>query len=126
MITIISLQVSNLLTLLLYYKISLMTVVEYFVIDYSPRRRSWLTGPTADASPLFLQQLAVALPPLLVDGVGVEYGQADDDEGDGGGRHQHLQGQVHLLRLGAASGDVAGEAVRGEAETERDRHEKTS
>lgn len=70
-------------------------------------------------SPLFLQQFAVALPPLLVDGVGVEYGQADDDESDGGGRDQHLQGQVHLLRLGATSCDVAGETVRGEAETER-------
>lgn len=74
---------------------------------------------TAEASPLFLQQFAVALPPLLVNGVGVEYGQADDDEGDGGGRDQHLQGQVHLPRLGATSGDVACETVRGEAETER-------
>lgn len=76
-------------------------------------------GRRAEASPLFLQQFAVALPPLFVDGVGVEYGQADDDESDGGGRDQHLQGQIHLLRLGATSCDVAGETVRGEAETER-------
>lgn len=74
---------------------------------------------TAEASPLFLQQFAVALPPLLVDGVGVEYGKADDDESNGGGRNQHLQGQVHLLRLGATSCDVACETVQGQAETER-------
>lgn len=76
-------------------------------------------GRTAEVSPLFLQQFPVALPFLLVYGVGVEYGQADDDESDGGSRHQHLQGQVHLLRLGATSCDVAGKTVPGEAETER-------
>ena len=66
-------------------------------------------GPRSTAVPQLLEQLAVALPPLLVDGVGAEDEQADQDEGDGGGGHQQPQGQVHRIRLTAASGDVTGE-----------------
>lgn len=44
------------------------------------------------ASPLFYEQLAVALPSLLVDRVKVQYDQTDDGEKDGSGGNQHFQG----------------------------------
>lgn len=44
------------------------------------------------ASPLFLKQFAVALPPLLVNWIWVQNGQADGDEDQGGGRNQKFQG----------------------------------
>lgn len=55
------------------------------------------------ASPLLPQLLAVKLPLLLVDRVEVQYDQTDHHEEDGNGGHQHFQGQVDGVWLGAAS-----------------------
>lgn len=57
--------------------------------------------------PLFLEQFAVALPPLLIDGIWVQYAEADYDESNGGGWNQHFQSYVHFLWLRAPSTDVA-------------------
>lgn len=43
------------------------------------------------ASPLLLQQFAVALPPLLIDRIRVQYDQTDYDESYGGGGNQQFQ-----------------------------------
>lgn len=59
------------------------------------------------ALPLLSQLLAVKLPLLLVDGVEVQYDQTKHHEEDGSGRHQHFQGQVDGVWLGAASSVVS-------------------
>jgi len=76
--------------------------------------------------PQLLQQLAVALPLLLCDRIRVEDDEADEDEPDGRGRHQHLQGDRHFLRLSAASTDVAREAERRRNTGLKTRHARQS
>lgn len=67
--------------------------------------------PVPSLSPQSLQGLLVLPPLLLVNWVQLEEQQAQQNEGYGGHRHQHLQCKPDRCWLGAATGPVPRKAV---------------